>query len=218
MVGSQLERGGGHGGGGDGGAPPAARPRLTPTLLAPSRGRAATGSAPAELPARQRPGRELPLPGSRGSGRVGPWRERGRSMESPAVTFTLAYLVFAVCFVFPPDEVRSAGLTVQSLLAAWLGSEDAAFVQYHLRRSTGTLLAHSLLPLGEPRPAAGREGLGKGWGGVPTGESPRGRWGLGGGGGGAAFSLAGVKGQGRCRGDPGAGGSKGVPHSCPWVG
>ncbi|XP_075355707.1 E3 ubiquitin-protein ligase TM129 [Mycteria americana] len=69
-------------------------------------------------------------------------------MESPAVTFTLAYLVFAVCFVFPPDEVRSAGLTVQSLLAAWLGSEDAAFVQYHLRRSTGTLLAHSLLPLG----------------------------------------------------------------------
>ncbi|RMC14429.1 hypothetical protein DUI87_09525 [Hirundo rustica rustica] len=68
-------------------------------------------------------------------------------MESPAVTFTLAYLVFAVCFVFPPDEVRSAGLTVQSLLSAWLGSEDAAFVQYHLRRSTGTLLAHSLLPL-----------------------------------------------------------------------
>lgn len=70
-------------------------------------------------------------------------------MESPAVTFTLAYVVFSVCFVFPPDEVRSAGLTVQSLLAAWLGSEDAAFVQYHLRRSTGTLLAHSLLPLGE---------------------------------------------------------------------
>lgn len=67
------------------------------------------------------------------------------------MTFTLAYLVFAVCFVFPPDEVRSAGLTVQSLLAAWLGSEDAAFVQYHLRRSTGTLLAHSLLPLGERR-------------------------------------------------------------------
>ncbi|RMC14427.1 hypothetical protein DUI87_09523 [Hirundo rustica rustica] len=67
-------------------------------------------------------------------------------MESPAVTFTLAYLVFAVCFVFPPDEVRSAGLTVQSLLSAWLGSEDAAFVQYHLRRSTGTLLAHSCCP------------------------------------------------------------------------
>lgn len=86
-------------------------------------------------------------------GRVAGRRERGprRRMESPAVTFTLAYLVFAVCFVFPPDEVRSAGLTVQSLLAAWLGSEDAAFVQYHLRRSTGTLLAHSLLPLGERR-------------------------------------------------------------------
>lgn len=76
-------------------------------------------------------------------------------MASPALTFTLAYVVFAVCFVFTPDEMRSAGLTVQSLLAAWLGSEDVAFVQYHLRRSTGTLLVHSLLPLGEPRPAAG---------------------------------------------------------------
>ncbi|XP_073198863.1 E3 ubiquitin-protein ligase TM129 isoform X2 [Lepidochelys kempii] len=69
-------------------------------------------------------------------------------MDSPAVTFTLAYLVFAVCFVFTPNEFRSAGLTVQNLLAGWLGSEDAAFVHYHLRRSTGTMLAHGLLPLG----------------------------------------------------------------------
>lgn len=82
------------------------------------------------------------------------------SMESPAVTFTLAYVVFAVCFVFPPDEVRSAGLTVQGLLASWLGSEDAAFVQYHLRRSTGTLLAHSLLPLGETPGFSGEKGAG----------------------------------------------------------
>lgn len=70
-------------------------------------------------------------------------------MDSPEVTFTLAYLVFAVCFVFTPTEFHSAGLTVQNLLSGWLGSEDAAFVPYHLRRTAATLLCHSLLPLGE---------------------------------------------------------------------
>ncbi|XP_047422923.1 E3 ubiquitin-protein ligase TM129 [Sciurus carolinensis] len=69
-------------------------------------------------------------------------------MDSPEVTFTLAYLVFAVCFVFTPNEFHSAGLTVQNLLSSWLGSEDAAFVSYHLRRTAATLLCHSLLPLG----------------------------------------------------------------------
>lgn len=69
-------------------------------------------------------------------------------MDSPEVTFTLAYLVFAVCFVFTPNEFHSAGLTVQNLLSGWLGSEDAAFVPYHLRRTAATLLCHLPLPLG----------------------------------------------------------------------
>lgn len=95
-------------------------------------------------------------------------------MDSPEVTFTLAYLVFAVCFVFTPTEFHSAGLTVQNLLSGWLGSEDAAFVPHHLRRTAATLLCHALLPLGEapagrfpaaPERSAGRrqlEGLGGG--------------------------------------------------------
>ncbi|KAM4051725.1 E3 ubiquitin-protein ligase TM129 [Anomaloglossus baeobatrachus] len=69
-------------------------------------------------------------------------------MESPAVTFTLAYVVFSVCFVFTPNEFHSAGITVQNLLSGWLGSEDVAFVQYHVRRTTATGVVHSLLPLG----------------------------------------------------------------------
>lgn len=73
----------------------------------------------------------------------------GGTMDSPEVTFTLAYLVFAVCFVFTPTEFHSAGLTVQNLLSGWLGSEDAAFVPYHQRRTAATLFCHSLLPLGE---------------------------------------------------------------------
>ena len=80
----------------------------------------------------------------------------GGTMDSPEVTFTLAYLVFAVCFVFTPTEFHSAGLTVQNLLSGWLGSEDAAFVPYHQRRTAATLFCHSLLPLGEAPPHLGR--------------------------------------------------------------
>lgn len=69
-------------------------------------------------------------------------------METPELSFTLAYIVFCLCFVFTPNEFRSAGLTVQNLFSSWLGSEDVGFVQYHIRRSSVTLLVHSGLPLG----------------------------------------------------------------------
>ncbi|KAM4621096.1 E3 ubiquitin-protein ligase TM129 [Polymixia lowei] len=69
-------------------------------------------------------------------------------MESPEVTFTLAYIVFAFCFVFTPNEFRSAGLTVQNLFSSWLGSEDVGFIQYHVKRTSITILVHSTLPLG----------------------------------------------------------------------
>ncbi|XP_077465957.1 E3 ubiquitin-protein ligase TM129 [Stigmatopora argus] len=69
-------------------------------------------------------------------------------MESPELTFTLAYTVFSVCFVFTPNEFRSAGLTIQNLFSSWLGSEDMDFIQHHIKRSSTTLLVHCALPLG----------------------------------------------------------------------
>uniref|UniRef100_A0A3P8X373 Transmembrane protein 129, E3 ubiquitin protein ligase n=1 Tax=Cynoglossus semilaevis TaxID=244447 RepID=A0A3P8X373_CYNSE len=69
-------------------------------------------------------------------------------MESPELSFTLVYVVFALCFVFTPNEFRSAGLTVQNLFSSWLGSEDVAFIHYHVRRTSVTLLLHSALPIG----------------------------------------------------------------------
>ncbi|KAG9338561.1 hypothetical protein JZ751_025619 [Albula glossodonta] len=69
-------------------------------------------------------------------------------MERPEVTFTLAYIVFVFCFVFTPNEFRSAGVTVQNLFSGWLGSEDLGFIQYHIRRTSITLIVHSILPLG----------------------------------------------------------------------
>ena len=70
-------------------------------------------------------------------------------MESPELSFTLAYIVFCLCFVFTPNEFRSAGLTIQNLFSSWLGSEDVAFVQFHIRRTSVTVLVHSALPLGK---------------------------------------------------------------------
>uniref|UniRef100_A0A8C5P8V6 Transmembrane protein 129, E3 ubiquitin ligase n=1 Tax=Leptobrachium leishanense TaxID=445787 RepID=A0A8C5P8V6_9ANUR len=70
------------------------------------------------------------------------------AMDSPEVTFTLAYLVFAVCFIFTPNEFQSMGLTVQNLLSSWLGSEDTSFIHYHIKRTAATMLAHSFVPVG----------------------------------------------------------------------
>lgn len=70
-------------------------------------------------------------------------------MERPEVTFTLAYVVFVVCFVFTPNEFRSAGVTVQNLLSGWLGSEDLSFIHYQIKRTSATALVHSILPLGK---------------------------------------------------------------------
>ncbi|XP_048826240.1 E3 ubiquitin-protein ligase TM129 [Brienomyrus brachyistius] len=69
-------------------------------------------------------------------------------MEPPDVTFTVAYVVFVFCFVFTPNEFRSAGVTVQNIFSGWLGSEDINFIEYHIKRTSVTLLVHSVLPLG----------------------------------------------------------------------
>ena len=78
--------------------------------------------------------------------------ERGKSkMEEIVIVFTLAYALVSLCFIAPPREFVSAGLTVQNILSSYLGSEDMDFVGYHLKRTTATLLLHSLLPLGKYR-------------------------------------------------------------------
>jgi hypothetical protein len=68
-------------------------------------------------------------------------------MES-SLLFTVLYILMSLCFVYPPNEFVSAGFTVQCLLSTWLGSENEYFIQYHIRRIVGTILCHSLLPLG----------------------------------------------------------------------
>ena len=69
-------------------------------------------------------------------------------MASEEFIYSLGYLLIALCVVVPPTEFRSAGLTVQNLLSTWLGSEDVYFIHYHVKRTTATVLVHSVLPIG----------------------------------------------------------------------
>ncbi|KAA0709094.1 E3 ubiquitin-protein ligase TM129 [Triplophysa tibetana] len=69
-------------------------------------------------------------------------------MDRPDTTFSLVYIVLSLCFVFTPNEFRSAGFTVQHMFSGWLGSEDISFIQHHIKRTTLTLIVHCFLPLG----------------------------------------------------------------------
>nr|XP_022346006.1 E3 ubiquitin-protein ligase TM129-like [Crassostrea virginica] len=68
--------------------------------------------------------------------------------ETLNVIFTIGYLFFVLCFVAPPSEFVSAGLTIQNVLSEYLGSEQLHFIEYHMKRTAITLLIHSFLPLG----------------------------------------------------------------------
>lgn len=72
-------------------------------------------------------------------------------MQAPAVQiFTLFYAIFCTGFVCQFREFRGAGLSPEAVLTLgdWLGSEEIRFFSHHMRRTSGTLVLHSLLPLG----------------------------------------------------------------------
>ena len=73
----------------------------------------------------------------------------GYDMTSPEAFFSVFYVLFSVCLIAPPTEFVAAGLTVQNLLANFLGSEKLNFVYYNIKRTAATVVFHSLLPLGK---------------------------------------------------------------------
>ncbi|XP_046850225.1 E3 ubiquitin-protein ligase TM129-like [Xenia sp. Carnegie-2017] len=64
------------------------------------------------------------------------------------VLFSLGYFIIALCLVIPPREFVSLGLTIQNLFSSYLGVEDVQFVSFHLKRTSITVVCHSLIPLG----------------------------------------------------------------------
>ena len=69
-------------------------------------------------------------------------------MSSEEIYFSFIYFFIVLCFIVPPRELISAGLTVQNLFSSYLGSEDVDFIGYHLKRTTITLGIHSCFPIG----------------------------------------------------------------------
>ncbi|XP_063431374.1 E3 ubiquitin-protein ligase TM129-like [Mytilus trossulus] len=62
--------------------------------------------------------------------------------------YTLGYTFFSLVMIAPPTEFVAAGLTVQNMLASFLGSEELGFIYFHIKRTAATLLIHSCFPLG----------------------------------------------------------------------
>lgn len=67
-------------------------------------------------------------------------------MSDTEIVYHLVFILFSYCVIYPPTEFVSTGLTINHLFSHFLGSEDIEFVQYHLRRTCITLVAHALLP------------------------------------------------------------------------
>lgn len=68
-------------------------------------------------------------------------------MPEPEFVFNLVFVLFSLCFVYPPAEFESIGLTVDNVFRSYLGSSDIEFIQYQLRRTCLTLFVHAILPL-----------------------------------------------------------------------
>ena len=72
------------------------------------------------------------------------------SQASASVIFSIFYFIFCLGFVYQSREFDSAGISPEALLTYndWIGSEDVRFFSYHMKRTAGTLVLQSLLPLG----------------------------------------------------------------------
>lgn len=68
---------------------------------------------------------------------------------SASVIFSLFYFIFCIGFIFQFREFDSAGLSPEALLSYndWIGSEEVRFFSYHMKKTAGTLVLQSLLPL-----------------------------------------------------------------------
>jgi len=64
----------------------------------------------------------------------------------PITVYTLIYSLCAFISIFPPHEVKSAGLTIDNLFHNYLGDQNLSFVLYQLRRIALTRCIHAALP------------------------------------------------------------------------
>jgi len=68
------------------------------------------------------------------------------SGPDPVTVYSLIYSLCAFITVFPPHEIKSAGLTIENLFSGYLGDQNLSFVLYQLRRTALTKCVHAALP------------------------------------------------------------------------
>eukprot|EP00092_Neocalanus_flemingeri_P031314 GFUD01034010.1.p1 GENE.GFUD01034010.1~~GFUD01034010.1.p1 ORF type:complete len:413 (-),score=79.34 GFUD01034010.1:82-1263(-) len=72
-------------------------------------------------------------------------------IDAPAtIVFSLFYAVFCTGFIYQSKEFSGAGLSPEIFLSYndWIGSEELRFFNYHMKRTAGSMVLHSLLPAG----------------------------------------------------------------------
>jgi len=72
-------------------------------------------------------------------------------IDAPAtIVFSLFYAVFCTGFIYQSKEFSGAGLSPEIFLSYndWIGSEEMRFFSYHMKRTAGSMVLHSLLPAG----------------------------------------------------------------------
>ena len=68
-------------------------------------------------------------------------------MSEPEIVYHFVFILLVYCLIYPPSEFVSIGLTINHVWASVFGSEDFEFVQYHIRRTSITLVIHAVLPI-----------------------------------------------------------------------
>lgn len=60
--------------------------------------------------------------------------------------YTLIFSLVSFLSIFPPHEIKSAGLTIEALFQGYFGDRNLHFILYEMRRIAMTKCIHSLLP------------------------------------------------------------------------
>jgi len=77
--------------------------------------------------------------------------DRFSGMDAPAtIVFSLFYIIFCTGFIYQSKEFSGSGLNPEAFLSYndWIGSEEIKFFVYHMKRTAGSMVIHSLLPAG----------------------------------------------------------------------
>lgn len=67
-------------------------------------------------------------------------------MPEEEIVYHMIFVLLTFCLIYPPTEFVSIGLTINNIFGGYFGIEDVEFVQYHIRRTSFTLLAHTFMP------------------------------------------------------------------------